>query len=40
MITVYLVRIAYVRCLKSTIYILNKLRLLKYNLWIRLNCIE
>nr|DAP80468.1 MAG TPA: hypothetical protein [Caudoviricetes sp.] len=34
MITVYLVRVAYIRCLKCSIYILNKLRLLKYDLWI------
>nr|DAL32822.1 MAG TPA_asm: DNA-binding protein [Bacteriophage sp.] len=40
MIAVYLVRVAYIRCLKSSIYILNKLRFLKYNLWVRLYCVK
>nr|DAK88194.1 MAG TPA: hypothetical protein [Caudoviricetes sp.] len=40
MITIYLVRVAYVRCLKSSVYIFNKLRFLKYNLWIRLYRVE
>nr|DAM05144.1 MAG TPA: hypothetical protein [Caudoviricetes sp.] len=40
MIAVYLVRVTYIRRLKSSIYVFNKLRFLKYNLWVRLYCVE
>nr|DAG60126.1 MAG TPA: hypothetical protein [Caudoviricetes sp.] len=40
MIAVYLVRVTYIRCLKCSIYIFNKLRLLKYNLWVRLYSVK
>nr|DAH44750.1 MAG TPA: hypothetical protein [Caudoviricetes sp.] len=40
MVAVYLVRVTYIRRLKCSVYIFNKLRFLKYNLWVRLHGVE